>query len=147
VEIARKAPRTLSDLQRFRGLSARLIERSGATLLTMVQRGLAVAEGDRPQSLRHRRPTQTEKLMVKFLDTCLRAFCAREKLPASFIASRNDLEELVRRYRQGCLATTGSPILEGWRGTLVGQELLAALAGRISVTLDPATGEVTLTPR
>ena len=60
VDIARKAPRTLSDLQRFRGLSARLIERSGTTLLTMVQRGLAVAEDDRPQSLRHRRPTQSE---------------------------------------------------------------------------------------
>jgi ribonuclease D len=143
LDIARKAPRSLSDLQRFRGLSPRLLERSGAAILAAVQRGLEVAENERPQPLRSRRPTQTEKLMVKFLDTCLKAFCAREKLPASFIASRSDLEDLVHRHRQGCLETTGSPILEGWRGALVGQELLAALAGRARLALDPKTGEVT----
>lgn len=147
VEIARKAPRTLSDLQRFRGLSPRLIERDGAALLLMVQRGLAVAEDERPQPLNGHRPTQTEQLMVKFLDTCLKALCAREKLPASFIANRSDLEELVRRYRRGCLATTGSPILEGWRGALVGRDLLAALEGRVGVSLDQKTGEVTFIPQ
>jgi ribonuclease D len=143
VDIARKAPRTLSDLQRFRSLSPRLIERSGVAILSAVQRGLEVAESERPLPLRSRRPTHTEKLMVKFLDTCLKALCAREKLPASFIASRSDLEDLVHRHRQGDVHATGSPILEGWRGALVGQELLAALAGHASLSLNPKTGEVT----
>jgi hypothetical protein len=81
--------------------------------------------------------------MVKFLDTCLKALCAREKLPASFIASRGDLEDLVHRHRHGDVGATGIPLLQGWRGALVGQELLAALAGHASLSLDPKTGEVT----
>ena len=81
------------------------------------------------------------------LEACLKALCAREKLASAFIASRTDLETLVRRYRQGRLATEGSPILEGWRGDLVGQELLAILSGRVSIHLHPHTGRVEFTPR
>jgi ribonuclease D len=147
VDIARKAPRTFSDLQRLRGLSSRVLERSAEDLLSMVERGLAVAEHERPQPMRGHRQTQTEKVMVRFLDACLKALCAREKLPVSTVANRNDLESLVRRYRQGRLAVSNSPLLEGWRGSLVGQELLDVLEGRVSVALDPTTGDIKFTPQ
>ena len=147
VEIARKAPRTLNDLQRLRGFPARELERSGSTLLGLVAQGLAVPENARPQPLHGRGPTPAEELIVKVLEACLKALCAREKLSSAFIASRTDLETLVRRYRQGRLATEGSPILEGWRGALVGQELLAVLSGRVSIQLHPQTGRVEFIPR
>ena len=142
VEIARKAPRTLEDLQRLRGFPTRELERSGSTLLELVVQGLAVPENARPQPLHGRGPTPAEELIVKVLEACLKALCAREKLSSAFIASRTDLETLVRRYRQGRLAAEGSPILEGWRGALVGQELLAVLSGRVSIQLHPQTGRV-----
>ena len=147
VEIARKAPRTLDDLQRLRGFPTRELERSGSTLLELVAQGLAVPENARPQPLHGRGPTPAEELIVKVLEACLKALCAREKLSSAFIASRTDLETLVRRYRQGRLATEGSPILEGWRGDLVGQELLAVLSGRVSIQLHPQTGRVEFIPR
>jgi ribonuclease D len=147
VEISRKAPRTLDDLQRLRGFPTRELERSGTMLLALVEQGLAVPEDTRPQPLHGRGPTPAEELIVKVLEACLKALCAREKLSSSFIASRTDLETLVRRYRQGRLATEGSPILEGWRGALVGQELLAVLSGRVSIQLHPHTGRVEFTPR
>jgi ribonuclease D len=147
VDVARKAPRTLNDLQRLRGLPSRVLERSAEDLLHMVERGLAVAEHERPQPLRGHRQTQTEKVMVRFLDACLKALCAREKLPVSAVANRNELEKLVRRHRQGRLATSNSPLLEGWRGSLVGQELLDVLEGRVSVALDPHTGDIKFTPQ
>jgi len=53
----------------------------------------------------------------------------------------------VRRYRQGHLATESCPMLEGWRGDLVGQELLAVLSGQVSIHLHPHTGRVEFTPR
>jgi len=147
VEIARKAPHTIEELQRLRGFPARELERSGAMLLTLVKQGLAVPEAARPQPLHGRGPTPAEELIVKVLEACLKALCAREKLASAFIASRTDLETLVRRYRQGRLATEGSPILQGWRGDLVGQELLAILAGRVSIHLHPHTGRVEFTQR
>lgn len=147
VDLARKAPQSLDDLQRLRGFPAREWERSGPALLAAVAAGLAVAEEDRPRPEQGRGPTATEELMVKFLDTCLKALCQREKLSSSFIASRMDLETLVRRYRQGRLATEGSPIMEGWRGDLVGKEILAILEGRVSVYLHPRSGQLRFLPR
>ena len=106
-----------------------------------------VPDAERPQPLHGRGPTPAEELIIKFLEACLKALCAREKLSSAFIASRTDLETLVRRYRQGRLATEGSPILEGWRGDLAGQELLAVLSGRVSLHLHPQTGRLEFTPR
>ena len=148
VDLARRAPRTRDDLQRLRGLPQRELERSTDALLTVVQRGLEVPEADQPQSEnRDHRLTPSEELTVKFLDASLKALCQREKLPASFIANRNDLETLVRRYRKDRLPTEGSPVLEGWRGEMVGRELLAVLEGRLSLHLHPKTGKVTFTAR
>lgn len=147
VDIARKVPRTHDELRRLRGIPVRVLERSADALLLMVEQGLAVAEEERPRRLRSsHRPNQTEKLMVKVLDACLKTLCAREKLPASFVMSRSDLEALVRRYHQGCLGVSNNTVLDGWRAELVGRELLAVLEGRLSLALDPHTGEVRLLP-
>ena len=147
-DLARRAPQTRDDLQRLRGLPQRELERSTDAILAAVQRGLEVPEADQPQP-EHRdyRLTPSEELTVKFLDASLKALCQREKLPASFIANRNDLETLVRRYRKDRLPTEGSPVLEGWRGELVGRDLLAVLEGRLSLHLHPKTGKVTFTDR
>jgi ribonuclease D len=147
VEVARKAPRSIDDLQRLRGLPARELERAAAALLPAVARGLAVDQADRPQVVRRYRRSQTEELMVKLLDTCLKALCQHHQLATSCVGTRADLEEFVSRYRQGRLATEGSPLLAGWRGALVGQELLAVLDGRRSVHLEPRSGELVFTLR
>lgn len=145
VDIARRAPRSLDDLQRFRGLSSKVIERSASDILTMVERGLAVPEAERPQPKGGHRTTQNEKVMVRLLDACLKALCVREKLPVSAVANRHDLESLVRRYRQGRLATADSPLLEGWRGELVGHVLIDVLKGRTHIFIHPQSGEVSFT--
>ena len=148
VDLARRTPQTHADLQRLRSLPQREFERSADAILEAVQRGLTVPKADQPQpENRDHRLTPSEELIVKFLDASLRALCQREKLPASFIANRNDLETLVRCYRQDRLASEGSPILEGWRGELVGKDLLAVLEGRLSLHLHPKTGKVTFTAR
>ena len=147
VDIARKSPRTPEELRRLRGIPSRVLERSADDVLAMVQRGLAVSEDERPQRLQTSyRPNQTEKLMVKVLDACLKTLCAREKLPASFVMSRNELERMVRLYRRGCVRPEDNALLQGWRNDLVGRELLAVLEGRVSIALDPQTGEVRLLP-
>ena len=148
VDLARRAPQTSADLQRLRGLPQRELERSADAILATVRRGLEVPEADQPQpENREHRLTPAEELTVKFLDASLKALCQREKLPASFIANRYDLEMLVRRYRKDLLAAEGSPVLEGWRGELVGKDLLAVLEGRLSLHLHPKTGRVTFTAR
>ncbi|MCZ6874032.1 MAG: ribonuclease D [bacterium] len=147
VEIARKAPRTLDALQGFRGQPRREIERSGAEIIGLVERGLNVAEADRPRSQRKYRLTRTEELMVKFIDAYLKALCQDKKLSAPSIANRADLEELVYLYRRDKLTTKQCLLLQGWRGDMFGEQLLAVLEGRVSLYLDPSTGQVMSTSR
>ena len=148
VDLARRTPQTHAELQRLRGLPQRELERSADALIAAVRRGLSVPEADQPQpENREHRLTPTEELMVKFLDTSLKALCQREKLPPSFIGNRGDLETLVRRYRKDRLTAEGSPMLEGWRGELVGKDLLAILEGRLGLHLHPKTGKVAFTSR
>jgi len=40
-----------------------------------------------------------------------------------------------------------APIMQGWRKSIAGSDLLALLEGRASVALDPATGAVRVTKR
>jgi ribonuclease D len=145
VALARKAPQSLDDLQRLRGLPRRELEQSAVELLQAVARGLAVTETERPQATQQWRLTQVEKLMVKFLDTCLRALCQQRQLSAACVGNHADLEELVYRYRRGRLQIEKCRIVTGWRGTLVGRDLLAVLTGRIGVQLDPQTGVMQFT--
>jgi ribonuclease D len=147
VSLARKAPQSFDDLQRLRGLPRREIEQSADELLKAVARGLAVVEAERPQAIRRLRLTASEQLMVKFLDTCLGAYCQRHQLSAACVGNRTDLEELVYRYRRGRLETDGCRLLDGWRGALIGHDLLAVLAGRVGVYIDPNAGTLEFTER
>jgi ribonuclease D len=142
-DLARKAPRTLHELTHLRSLPRREFDRSGPALVAAIQRGMAVAEDERPQPIRRPRLSRTEELIVKFLDTYLKALCQQKNLAASYVAKRADLECLVSAYRHGKLASHGGgPLLEGWRRPLVGEELLAVLEGRVSLYIDSATGQV-----
>lgn len=147
VEIARKAPRTLEALRGFRGQPRREIERSGEAIIALVERGLSVAENDRPRSQRKYRLTRTEDLMVKFIDAYLKALCQDKKLSSPSIANRTDLEQLVYLYRRDKLGIEPCLLLQGWRGDMFGEQLLAVLEGRVGLSLDPATGQLLSTPR
>ena len=147
VALARKAPQSFDDLQRLRGLPRRDIEQSGSELLQAIGRGLAVTEEDRPQAVRRWRLTPAEKLMAKFLDPCLKALCQQHQLSAACVGNHADLEELVYRYRRRRLETDSCRLLHGWRGTLIGHDLLAVLAGRVRVHIDPHTGALEFTER
>jgi ribonuclease D len=140
VALARKAPRCFDDLQRLRGFPRRELEQSALELLQAVACGLAVPEAERPQVTQQWRLTQVEKLMVKFLDTCLGALCQQHQLSAACVGNHADLEELVYRYRRRRLQIAQCRIMNGWRGMLVGRDLLAVLTGRIGIRLDPQTG-------
>lgn len=146
VEIARKAPQTLDALRGFRGQPRREIERSGEEIIALVERGLNVAETDRPRSQRKYRLTRTEELMVKFIDTYLKVLCQDKKLSAPSIANRTDLEQLVYLYRRDKLGTEPCMLLQGWRGDMFGEQLLAVLEGRVSLYLDPSSGQLLSTP-
>ncbi|MGE3163851.1 MAG: ribonuclease D [Planctomycetota bacterium] len=139
IEIARTAPRTLPELERIRGLHPQLVERSGSAILDQVQRGLATPPAERPQLERRQRLDPDAQLVLSVLDACLRTHCQRAQLDPALVVTSSDLQTLVDDFLCGRVDPVQHRVLSGWRGELVGRDLLDFLEGRASIRIDPAT--------
>jgi ribonuclease D len=136
-EIARRMPADPAALARI-AIPEPVLRRHGADLLAAVARGRALPAEERP----YRPPPgpDEERLSVRtqLLQTFLAGRGARQGVDPALAASKADLRALVEAGHQADPADHA--LLRGWRRAFVGYDLLALLAGRASVLLDPEDG-------
>lgn len=130
--LARMKLGSVADLKRVRGVQAGFIERYGEELLALLATARTrapepLAEGERPSAL-----TEDQEAAVDVLQGVLRQIAASAELNPSVIAGRKALQDLVRGER------AASPLLQGWRRSLVGERLVAVLEGRLQLRLSAA---------
>ena len=101
--------------------------------------GLDVPEGERPRPSKKQRPDPRVATATDFVDSCMRAYCERYELSPSIVCNRSDLERFVGSFLAGSIEETSEPLLQGWRGEIIGQKLLEVLRGKTAVSLDPET--------
>ena len=145
LELARRAPGTLSALKGTRGLHPSEAERNGEALLGVIKRGLAVPRSDWPDIPSVPKPAADFPGVVDLLQAVLKLKAQEQEIAPSLLATSSDLLVLVEAVRSGEEADL--PLLKGWRHKLVGETLLSALAGELLVSVDPRTGKLRLTPR
>ena len=80
--------------------------------------------------------TQKQEAIVDVLTAVVRLRADENSLNPTILASRKDLENLL-------LDETNSPLLQGWRYSMVGKELQGLLQGKYTLTL--SSDEITLT--
>jgi ribonuclease D len=135
VQLARVAPKNAAQLRENR-IEGRDVERAGPTILAAVQRGKRVAEQDCPEPATLQRPLDdSESALISLLSAVLQTVSKRHSVAPGLIATRDDLESLVRRHSEG--GSNGHHLLTGWRGELVGSDLVALLEGRRQVGWNP----------
>ena len=117
-QIALKRPATLAALSEIEGVSAKLVQRAGEQLLALA----AEPAPDAPPLVSDPRDTAAQKQKIQSLLDQLRARAQAEQVAPTLIATRSDIERLVR---EGSSATI--PLLSGWRRELLGEELLGQL--------------------
>lgn len=117
-QLALQAPDTTAALAQVEGLSARRIERSGEALLALLHEPVP----DAPPLAAEGRDSPAQKQEVQRLLALLRERALKAQVAPTLIATRSDVERLVR---EGAAAPI--PLLSGWRRELVGEELLGAL--------------------
>lgn len=115
---------SVADLARVRGLPPPLADRHGEQLVELLTAARLSAptplpEGERPEPL-----NEDQEAGVDVLMGVLRKLAAAQSLNPSSIASRKDVQELVRGAR------AHSPLLRGWRRGIAGEKLLEVLEGR-----------------
>lgn len=133
VEIANRQPGSTDALADIRGLHPPVLRRRGAALLAAVARGrqaepLIREEGQRPPSGPALSP------LVSLCEALVRHRVASAGIAYELVASRAELETLAAAVRSGAREPEVR-VLAGWRRELVGEELLALMAGQIELTV------------
>lgn len=129
VEVARRAPATVDDAYAIRGVGDKVGRGAMSGLLAAVQAGIACAEDDLPSLPKRKRPTGDVDGAVDLMVALVRLRARQNGVAMPLLASRDDLERLAAGERDG------SALLEGWRRTMVGNELVELIDGEISLSV------------
>lgn len=127
-EIARRAPRSLDDLQSLRGLPRGEPE----AILDAVRRAKALPPDDLPELETRENDPPHVVLLGSLLGVVLVDMCSRKKLAANLVASGQDLKGVVRATA-AAQPLPDLPLTRGWRAEAILPELLAVLDGTHAV--------------
>jgi len=136
VEIARRAPRDTAELGNIRGVADKLAKSSYHGVVEAVRRGLDLDEEELPIIERERRRPLDVDGAVDLMAALVRLRAKQHDIATPLLASRDELRRLAGGQREG------SALLESWRRSIVGEELLELLDGRRSMRLNDGRLEV-----
>ena len=129
--LARIKLQSLDDMKRVRGLPPGVIDRYGTQLLALLETARQKTPEPLPEFERAETLSEDQEAAVDVLTGVLRQLAATQSLNPASIASRKDLQNLVRGAR------ADSPLLHGWRRGIAGVKLLDVLEGRCRLHLTP----------
>lgn len=134
VEVARRAPKSPAELAAIRGVGDKVGKQASQSLLAAVAKGLDVPEDQLPSLEKRRRPAGDVDGAVDLMISIVRKRARERGVAMPLLASRDELERLAAGERDG------SPLLEGWKREMVGEDLIELLEGRL--TLSVCDGEL-----
>ena len=130
LEIARRAPEDRESLLAIRGVRDKLAKGSYQGVLTAVAEGMSMPDEELPRLERKRRRPVDVDGAVDLMAALVRLRAKEHGVATPLLASRTELEQLAGGEREE------SPLLEGWRRSIVGDELLRLLDGELALRLD-----------
>ena len=129
VEIARRAPTTVTELASIRGVSDKVGRAAQKGIVEAVARGLATPDEELPSLKKRRRVQGDVDGAVDLMIALVRLRARQHGVAMPLLASRDDLERLAGGEREA------SPLLEGWRREMIGEELVRLLDGTVAMRL------------
>lgn len=129
LELGRRPPHQVKDIQRIRGVRPELLHVHGKKIIEAVERGLMVPDSECPSWPSFKVPPRHEVLLADMLFVVLKVLCYDMDLAPELVATRNDLQTLVKLHRDKKLKEAKLPLLHGWRQDLAGSTLLSLLDG------------------
>lgn len=126
--MAQRPPKNTADVANVRGVEEKTARKFGETIVSLME---SAENAEPPADI----PGKKHKLdlgqeaQLDLLMAALRKLAADAELAPASIASRKDLEKLVR-------GDMDAPVLKGWRRAAAGDRLLEVLAGKLTLRSD-----------
>lgn len=130
LEIARRAPLDTHSLLAIRGVPEKLGKHAYAAVLHTVAEGLEMREDELPRLERKRRRQFDVDGAVDLMAALVRLRAKEHGVATPLLVSRDELEALASGQREDVA------VLEGWRRSIVGDELLRLLEGELTLRLE-----------
>ena len=138
VRWAKRKPRQAERVEATKGFSEKQARRYGAAIAEAVERGLEGSFEGLPHPADRSNGEDAEDAQLYLALSYLKGKCLADGIDAALVASRADVKDLVAEVGGG--APNGHPLLHGWRGAFLGQDLLQLLRGERAVGVDAETG-------
>jgi ribonuclease D len=138
VEIAKRQPTSLQELERIRGIRPDTGRRRGKQIVEEVERGRH-AEPPAAEDLPRTDVDPKDAPVIALAESLVRSRALGAGLAYELVAARADLQAIVSAARDG-RPEPDVRTLRGWRRDLAGGELLELLAGRRALSVDARRG-------
>ena len=130
-ELARRAPRSVSELSAIKGMPKGMIDRAGSDIVNAVRRGMEAPEAELPKFPRGQRWNKDRDFddRVTRLKAVREVAAARLELDPGVLCSRERLENVARSGAKTIEELASVPDLRRWQIEEMGEGFLRALAG------------------
>jgi ribonuclease D len=136
MEIAKRKPSSGAELEQIRGAGGANLRKRGEELLAVVRSARELAPEQAPREARPPAPKPEDAPLIALAEALLRARAREAGIAYELLAARADLQAIVATWRAGGPeAEADVRTLRGWRRELAGAEVLALLAGRVSLSV------------
>ena len=130
VEACKREARTIDELFMVRGLSDRLSTKDARAVVSLISSALSAPPDTWPEPDRCGKNEPNVDAELDLMCALVRLRAKQNGVAFPTLASHDDLSRVARGYREGV------DLLRGWRRTLVGEELLELLEGKLSLSID-----------
>lgn len=130
VELARQQPRTREAMSKLRRVPTGPAMKHSGELLAAIERGRAIPQEECPRRERTER-REVAPGILELASALIRRASANTGVASQMLATTDELNDFVTRvaFRE---QPTG-PLSHGWRGEIVGNDLIALLEGRLAL--------------
>jgi ribonuclease D len=127
-ELARRAPRNVTELGTIKGMPKGMLERAGADIIAAILRGMEAPEAELPKFPRGQRWSKDRDFdeRVARLKSVRDAAATRLELDPGVLCSRERLETVARSEARTVQDLAAVPDLRRWQIEVMGEELIAA---------------------
>ena len=145
VDLARRVPTSIEDLEQLRRLHHREIERGGDEILAAVARGRDLPEDQWPHLPKVIDDDPELSVTVDLLATFVKYRAREMSIAPSYLGNRKEITAFAHAHRTG-RPREGHSLAHGWRYELVGRDLEEFLDGKLALSVVPGKGRLNLFP-